>query len=351
MGSRVPRSKTIQKLRSTVLNDRAYNNRRRSRAQRELGNEASDAALQRTPENPRWREPVDFNQLALFDTTRSREESERRSRVVETEFPIISGTKKQRERLRQSIYETGIPTDAMSNIRTTFAVQRIPSAGRASQIRGRLGNGRRYSIRDSYVTMNPNTILPGNERNRSKTVAHELGHVAELRATNTVGTSEDRSSFNRDWSASASGEGFAEGIGMRFDARSRPPEGPEDAAHTWWRSYSPSNWDDPEHQASFVAHRALGWATGERPNAPSGTTAERVHVAGANPHVRDAIKASGLSSVARRLSDQFMSTKHVGTQLSLLGPSHDQELYSVPDVDWGVESPPKTTVYDQEREQ
>lgn len=299
---------------------------------------ASEVALQSTPDSDEWGDPVDPNQPylpGLDPYTVRTSESETRGELARRMFPVFRGDDNSAEQIATSIYDSTLPTSTFSSLSTPIG---------AARLKGKT-EGTAYSMgtsdNDGYVQLDkgllkeadPETYYSTDNNYRPSFVAtHELGHVAERRATGRVGRWGDRLSYSGSGNASAAGEGYAEGVGLRFYNRSRPPQGPDDPRHKWFGGYSPENWNDDYDKVSFVAHRAEAWSRGVRPYADS--IAEAIHTMGQNPHVRDAVKAAGLTDAARNLSNQFMQTKHVGTQLSLLGDEDNQELYSVPDVDW-----------------
>jgi len=133
---------------------------------------------------------------------------------------------------------------------------------------------------------------------------------------------------------SAAGEGYAEGIAMRFTHEPTAEPGPptREMDHLGDGTYTPDHFDTDEKKAMFVAARAHAWTTGQLTHGAN--MAEAVHNAGSNPSVRQAIRARGMTDTAKNLSEQFMETRKQGTQLSLLGSEDEYDVYDAENVDW-----------------
>jgi len=290
------------------------------------------------------------------------------------------------ESVSTALRESSMPNQALEALGTTVVVTNRNNRSYA----GRFTSGWSGSARGRRGVIEMNSSRSDPEKaSVAKTITHEMGHEAESMARGgTVGQTmegngsglPDRERLSSTNNASASGEGFADGIALRFgssigttpDGSSRPPEGPDDVLYRKYSTYTPSQWQRPEHQLAYIAHRAHAWSTGEL---PTGSLPERIHTMGANPDVRDAVRSaadsqrrwhvlnsphrppeasspvfdqdaqvhgpdqrlSGLRSVmdvAKNLSEQFMDTRRTGRQLSLLGEQHEYDTYDVDKVDW-----------------
>jgi len=273
--------------------------------------------------------------------------------------PVVSP-----EQLRKDLINTGFPNQALEALGTTvYATNKLPrnwvgvfTSGGSQDVFSRRGKIGISSTKDD-------------PRKRRFILAHELGHEAESLARGRVGYGEDSEwKENGKLGPSASAEGFADGISLRFG--SKYDDGPTFESHRDMLGYNPDKWDLPENQAAFVAHRAHAWTTGEL---PEGSLPERMYRMGLNPHVRDALtsideyrldrhkikspysapqygvfdqdapvhgpdqRLSGfvsLKDVARNLSEQFMETRKTGRQLSLLGEQDEYDTYDVEKIDW-----------------
>lgn len=277
-------------------------------------------------------------------------------------FPVVPSEdprhQTRKETIAKTIYDSSIPTDAFSALSTSIETEneegldgsavhnslalseRMLDKGASPELRGNY-EGYDYNEDDDYYDQ---VSRPG------LALTHELGHVVDFRSNKGthVGVTGDEARVERPGLrpgdkhvASPAGEGFADGIALRFSRESRSPKDSKDPLHTDFSAgYDPTWWPDRDDQASYVAHRTLAWAEGRRPQTSNEGMlgrAEAVHNAGQNPHVRAAIRANKLTLNAQTLSRQFMRTKLVGRQLSLFDKKDEKNVYSVPDVDWDAE--------------
>jgi len=376
-----------------------------SQSDPQLSKLAAMRALQRTPQgNPNWASStLNPDQLTLNDApggenfyNELRASADAMRDRAMGNFNIVEDNKKSifgvnsptvsAESVSTALRESSMPNQALEALGTTVVVTNRNNrsySGRFTPGWGGSARGRR-----GVIEMNSSRSDP-EQASVAKTITHEMGHGAESMARGgTVGQTMgengsggiDRERLSSTNNASSSGEGFADGIALRFgssigttpDGSSRPPEGPDDVLYRKYSTYTPSQWQRPENQLAYIAHRAHAWSTGEL---PTGSLPERIHTMGANPDVRDAVRSaadsqrrwhvlnsphrppeasspvfdqdaqvhgpdqrlSGLTSVmdvAKNLSEQFMDTRKTGRQLSLLGEQHEYDTYDVDKVDW-----------------
>jgi len=317
---------------------------------------ASEMALQRTPASvDRFWEAHDeksrSGQLAFegMPTHHTLKHDEHRMEQARKMFPVVPSASPQhqtrKKTIEKAIYDSSIPTDAFSALSTSI------ETANEEGIDGRAWHN---SLALSEPMLDRSASPEddggfGQVARPGQTLTHELGHVVDFRSNKGthVGVTGDEARVERPGLrpgdkhvASPAGEGFADGIELRFSPESVSPKDPSqpDPVYTGFSDgYDPTWWPDRDDQASYVAHRTLAWTEGRRPHASNEGElgrAEAVHNAGQNPHVRAAIRANKLTLNARILSNQFLKTKHEGTQLSLLGDKYNKKLYSVPEVDW-----------------
>jgi len=320
-----------------------------SEEQKTVGRVAGDLALQSTRNkewDKRWWDAQDdiAGQPRIPGVEGDlRAKASRRKEVIERNFPTPGTRAKSAEAIHRGIYETGIPTESLPALSTVMMTHKDGYAGFARAVRLPVSEQFHPHYTDGAVSIK-DTAIKGNDKGRAQIIAHELGHTAEQRAKRgLVGITGDRDSHAKR--ASAAGEGFADGVSLRFHPSPRatgPKAGDPQEIHTWVRdTYSPDDWSDPESKVSYLAHRALAWDTGGRPKTSGNFQGihkqrESVHNAAlASPHVIEAVKSWGLSETAQHMSDQFREMHKIGTQLSLFGPEHDRDEYSVEAVDWG----------------
>jgi len=309
---------------------------------------ASERALQKTPVSFGYlyesNKETDQGQLPIEDlewqwSHHSMTHDEGRMEQARKMFPVAPSAhpnqREHKETIANAIYRSSIPTDALSSLSASIRPKQLEKADGSAY-----PNSMKLSTKMLDANAGPFDKRP------SQVINHELGHVADYRSKRGkhVGVKGDRDMIFRpngeqvyDHTVSAAGEGFADGIELRFGQDSRPPSGPYDPLHTYFDGYNPTWWSNPAHQASYVAHRAMAWSEGGRPHVSNEGelgTAEAVHTAGQNPHVRQAIRRNDLTSVARNLSEQFMETRKQGTQLSLLGSEGEYDVYDAENVDW-----------------
>lgn len=268
------------------------------------------------------------------------------------------------EQLRGDLTNTGLSNQALEALGTTvYATNKLPSTYDGVFVSGNSQSA--FSRRGKVgISSTKHKDMPSTRR---FVLAHELGHEAESMARGRVGYGLGDRELKEDGELgpSASGEGFADGIGLRF--HSKDAAQPTAETHGKMFGYHPDNWQRLENQAAFVAHRAHAWTTGELPR---GLLSERMYRMALNPHVRDALtivdedrlldeilfaapqpevfdqdapahgpdqRPSGfvaLKDVARNLSEQFMETRKTGRQLSLLGEQDEYDTYDVDKIDW-----------------
>lgn len=319
---------------------------------------ASERALQKTPvsverlweanEEERLSGQIPFEGLMFRSAHHDFKHDKHRMEQARKMFPVVPSEsprhQTRKETIARAIYDSSIPTDAFSALSASINID---------SREGRDGGARHNSMllhKGMLDKSEESSSYYGGRGRPQEVITHELGHVVDFRSNKGthVGVKGDKSRIFYpdgtqvyDQDISPAGEGFADGIELRFSQWSRSPRGSKDPLHTDFSDgYDPNWWSDPAHQASYLAHRAMAWTEGGRPHVSNEGelgTAEAVHIAGRNPHVRAAIRQNNLTSMARSLSNQFMKTKHAGTQLSLLGDEYNTELYSVPDVDWDAE--------------
>jgi hypothetical protein len=301
-------------------------------------------------------------------------------------FTVIEDNQKKKrvdvsgDNVLQALKQSSLPNQAMEALGTTVvASNRVDDGAAAAYAASR--NSRNDALRRGHLEINSAEITNTNQGTLARHINHELGHLAENLTRGEIGQNIEPRVSDKEWLehsnyASASGEGFADGIALRFGSApqdsSFPPNSVNDPNNHGLVGYKPENWSNPQNQVAYTAHRAHAWSTGEL---PTGSLPERIHTMGANPAVRDALRqveqrqrlnhvsrsphnppeSSGpvfdqdtqvhgpdrrlsgyvpITDVAKNLSQQFMNTRKTGRQLSLLGEQNEYDTYDVDKVDW-----------------
>lgn len=170
----------------------------------------------------------------------------------------------------------------------------------------------------------------------SDTALHETGHRADFRSLDSEGAMSiarrkkltDVGGTHPNPRAEGIADGFVDRYGTQED-RSRVGE----FHHFKNTGYSTSNSDwqeDMRAAAVYAASRAHFTHTGENPTGEDYD--EYLHkMLNISPHAVAALQQTGLEDVAKEAAERYKGTRVSGRQLSLFGPSHEYDLYDIPD--------------------
>ena len=349
--------KAPYKRKQTELVKKALRRQPISRTQ-EQSRFAAARALESTPTH--WAQPEDPNQLRIPwndevdipdepDEVDDRDgatlshrmnygiaQQRRRDDEISNNFSVIDNSKEGggTRKTWRALAGSDIPNTAFEDLAHTSVIN-DGSRLNPYNAKSAYSSGFKTSSNDLRTLRGHNRYSP--ESINTYSVTHETGHTADrmARGTGMVGISGDRGKdlYRGSGTISAAGEGYADGIAHRFTRRvslGGPPTSEEGHLTRW--GYQPEHFDTDDRKAMFVASRAHAWTTGQLTQGAN--MAEAVHNAGSNPAVRQAIRAHGMTSTAKNLSEQFMAKRKQGTQLSLLGSEDEYDVYDADDVDW-----------------
>lgn len=203
------------------------------------------------------------------------------------------------------------------------------------------GMGGFYSPRSGDITVRSNTNGSG-VRVNTGTILHELGHRADYRSHGSE-NEPSRENLPRvgDAYPNPREEGIADGFRERYQRSyvdddtsfgqyeysgySTHYKGNPEKGRTDWT-------EDRRNAAIYAAARAHFSRTGENPTVESGDMDEYLHkMVNTSPHAVKALRETGLKDVGAKSFDSYRKLRKVGTQMSLLDPSHEYDIYDIPE--------------------
>lgn len=245
----------------------------------------------------------------------SEEELRDREKALD-KHTVINGTTEDNNTLRKYLGTSGIPTHLLKEL------------GGEVQIKEEEEMGARgiYYPSTGKIGVDHRVLDP-----KSSTIMHELGHRGDynsiLRKHADLGES---ATFGRSLSANPRSEGIADGFRDRF-FHGNPDQFGRFKTTGYSSSRRKDGWND-ESRAIYSVSRAHFSQTGENVVQSNNNENEYMHkMLNTSPHAVKALEQNDLIEVGNHMSEAYKQTRKVGTQMSLLDPSHEYDIYDIPE--------------------